>query len=407
MQPSISEEANSCQLNDGTSINDDSSPNCPQQRPNSEIVTGIEGLKLDLLLLQKTVEENTKLLSIVNTKHQDENASCSELLDYKKRCETLLSSVSKRDNAIKYLEEKCLTCESRVLSLEQDNESLRLALTIIMQEKSDAENKEPKTSECWVHMDEKRGKNGNRKRSQKAVRPDITETRNSFVPLRRINEAQVDVSYEDNRTASNDDRGFRRPSCRPIDVTTQRTNQSVTNESTTQCDQTRPSRQKKVMIAGDSVLKYLQGHKMSRNSRVKISSFPGCTTEDIHDFIKPLLRKNPDEIILHVGTNSLRSCDTPRACADEIIDLATMVNCESPAKIALSSLVCRSDDQALACKIAEVNRILKDCCTRKSWGFVDHSNISTPNHLNRSGLHLNKSGTSRLAQNFINYLRLD
>ena len=225
--------------------------------------------------------------------------------------------------------------------------------------------------------------------------------------VRRINETQVDVRNEDNRTANNDDRSFRRPSCRPIDVTTQRTNQSVSTESTTKRDQARPNRQKKVMIAGDSVLKHLQGHKMSRNSRVKISSFPGCTTEDMHDFIKPLLRKNPDEIILHVGTNSLRSCDTPRACADEIIDLATMVSCESPEKIALSSLVCRSDDEALACKIAEVNRILEDCCTRKSWGFVDHSNISTSNHLNRSGLHLNKSGTSRLAQNFINYLRLD
>ena len=89
------------------------------------------------------------------------------------------------------------------------------------------------------------------------------------------------------------------------------------------------------MIAGDSVLKHLQGHKISRNSRVKVSSFPGCTAEDMHDFIKPLLRKNPDEIILHVVTNSLRSCDTPRACADEIFDLATMISRESPAKIVL------------------------------------------------------------------------
>ena len=289
MQPSLSEEANSCHLNGGTSIDDESSPNCPQQRPNSEIGTYIEGLKLDLLILQKTVEENSKLLSIINTKHQDENDSCSELLDYKKRCETLLSSVSKKDNAIKDLEEKCLSFESRVLSLEQENESLMLALTITMQEKSDAENKEPKSSECWVHVDEKRGKNENRERSQKTVRPDITETRNSFEPLRRINEAQVDVRNEDNRTANNDDRSFRRLSCRPIDVTTQRTNQSVSTESTTKRDQARPNRQKKVMIAGDSVLKHLQGHKMSRNSRVKISSFPGCTTGDMHDFIKPLL----------------------------------------------------------------------------------------------------------------------
>ena len=226
-------------------------------------------------------------------------------------------------------------------------------------------NKDVNTLAEYVYVDEKRGKNGNRERSQRSVCPNITETRNSFEPLRRINEVQVDVRNEDNRTANNDDRSFRRPSCRPINVTTQRTNQSVLTESTTKRDQTQPNRQKKVIIAEDSVLKHLQGHKMSRNSRVKVSSFPGCTTEDMHDFIKPLLRKNPDEIILHVGTNSLRSCDTPRACADEIIDLATMVSRESPAKIALSSIVCRSDEEASACKIAEVNRILKDCCTRK------------------------------------------
>ena len=165
---------------------------------------------------------------------------------------------------------------------------------------------------------------------------------------------------EEDRTANNDDRSLRRPSCRPTDVTTQRTNQSVSTESTRKREQTQPNRQKKVMIAGDSVLKHLQGHKMARNSRVKVSSFTGCTTEDMHDFIKPVLRKKPDEIILHVGTNSLRSCDTPRACAEEIIDLAAMVSCKSPAKIALSSLVCRSDDEALASKIAEVNTILKN-----------------------------------------------
>ena len=121
-------------------------------------------------------------MSIINTKYQ--NASCTELLDYKKRCETLLSSVSKKDNAIKELEEKCLTFESRVLSLEQEpDNSLRLVLTIIMQEKTDVENNQPKSNECWAHVDESRSKNGNARRSQKSVRSNTTETRNSFEPL--------------------------------------------------------------------------------------------------------------------------------------------------------------------------------------------------------------------------------
>ena len=117
-------------------------------------------------------------MSIINTKYQDENAFCTELLDYKKRCETLLSSVSKKDNAIKELEEKCLTFESRVLSLEQENDSLRLALTIIMQENSDVENNQPKSNECWLHVDESRSKNGNANvaRSQCALIPPKPET---------------------------------------------------------------------------------------------------------------------------------------------------------------------------------------------------------------------------------------
>ena len=96
------------------------------------------------MILQKQVEKNTGLLSIIKTTRHDENASCTELLDYKKRCETLLSSVSKKDNAIRDLEEKCLTFECRVLSLEQENDSLRLALILIMQEKSKVENKIPR-----------------------------------------------------------------------------------------------------------------------------------------------------------------------------------------------------------------------------------------------------------------------
>ena len=135
MQPCLAVEANSCHRNSGILIHDESPPNCTQERPNPETSAEIEGLKLDLFILQKKVEENTRLLSIINTRYQDENASCTELLDYKRRCETLLSSLSKKDNAIKELEEKCLTFESRVLSLEQDNNSLRLALTIIIARK--------------------------------------------------------------------------------------------------------------------------------------------------------------------------------------------------------------------------------------------------------------------------------
>ena len=110
---------------------------------------------------------------------------------------------------------------------------------------------------------------------------------------------------------------------------------------------------------------------------------------------------------IHVGTNSLRSSSTPRECAIELIDVAESVSSGTSATITISSLINRSGDEVLACKVSDVNKVLKEHCLQKNWEFVDHSNISATSHLNRSGLHLNKSGTSRLARNFINHLRVD
>ena len=130
---------------------------------------------------------------------------------------------------------------------------------------------------------------------------------------------------------------------------------------------------------------------------------------DMRDHIKPILRKNPDEIeiVIHVGTNSLRSSVSVSDCAEEVIDLATMISNESTADLAISGIIPRSDDESLAGNVLGVNKILKTICIQNGWGFVDHSNISPEHDLNRSGLHLNTEGTARLATNFIIYLRGD
>ena len=38
-------------------------------------------------------------------------------------------------------------------------------------------------------------------------------------------------------------------------------------------------------------------------SYVKVRNFPGSTVRDMYDYVKPLLRKRPPHLILHVGTN--------------------------------------------------------------------------------------------------------
>ncbi|CAB4042052.1 Hypothetical predicted protein, partial [Paramuricea clavata] len=56
---------------------------------------------------------------------------------------------------------------------------------------------------------------------------------------------------------------------------------------------------RKVTIVGDSMLKNLKGYRMSKENKVKISTFPGSTTRDMYDYIKPVLRKKPDQVIIH------------------------------------------------------------------------------------------------------------
>ena len=47
----------------------------------------------------------------------------------------------------------------------------------------------------------------------------------------------------------------------------------------------------------------------SRRRTVKIRSYHGATLEDLTDFCKPIARRQPDVIIIHVGTKDLRMKD--------------------------------------------------------------------------------------------------
>ena len=87
-----------------------------QERSYSVMIADIEGLKLDLLILQKKVEENSNLLS-ANIRKQDEQTVGAEDIDYKTRYEHLLPTLRKKEKEIDELEEKCLSFENRAFVL--------------------------------------------------------------------------------------------------------------------------------------------------------------------------------------------------------------------------------------------------------------------------------------------------
>ena len=160
-----------------------------------------------------------------------------------------------------------------------------------------------------------------------------------------------------------------------------------------------------ITILGDSMIKHIERYKMRQgmknNEKIYVKTFPGAKTTCMEDYIKPSLKNKPDVILLHVGTNNLKSEDIPENIADDIIKLAT--NTRPIAKeVIISGIVARNDQYNK--KGNEVNNFLKSKCVLNNLTFCDNSNISRNYHTNGSGLHLNYRGTVALANNFLRCL---
>ena len=59
----------------------------------------------------------------------------------------------------------------------------------------------------------------------------------------------------------------------------------------------------RVEILGDSMLHGVQEKRLNKNTDIiiKIRKYPGASTTNVLDHIKPNLRKEPDQIVIHAG----------------------------------------------------------------------------------------------------------
>ena len=150
-----------------------------------------------------------------------------------------------------------------------------------------------------------------------------------------------------------------------------------------------------IVIAGDSIVKDVKGWLMSRDKCVKVNSFSGANIEDMEDFLTPIIRRKPDEIILHVSTNNLQN-DSPGMIANNILKLAQKIE-NHGIRSAILLITFRNDNLWEKAKV--VNSILLS----ESSNVTEHANI-TGSHLNGSNLHLNRRGIAASASNFISYI---
>ena len=110
----------------------------------------------------------------------------------------------------------------------------------------------------------------------------------------------------------------------------------------------------------------------------------------------PLIQKQPDNVILHIGTNDASSCNSSEI-AKNIWKLRSFRSQKLPnANIVLSNLIMRSDTAAGKATIEEVNKELNDF----DFDMIDNSNLFRA-YLNGRGLHLNTKGMRQSAKNLI------
>ena len=172
-------------------------------------------------------------------------------------------------------------------------------------------------------------------------------------------------------------------------------------------EQTQKPKPKKTVIIGDSMVKGLHAAKIGKTTGdyVVVKSFSGSTAADMKHYVKPQLSGNPSNVIIHVGTNNLKTCEADEIIEEigEVCDVIKQSN--SSINITISEIIDREDDKVLKSKIKEVNVNMARYCEQKNLCLLKHANIDKRG-LNRQGLHLNRAGTAILAKNIINHIKL-
>ena len=160
--------------------------------------------------------------------------------------------------------------------------------------------------------------------------------------------------------------------------------------------------QKKVFIVGDSTIKNITGTGISRENVIKMRPHPGATTIDICDYIKPELRQKPDVVFVHCGTNDIPNNINTVKKIKKLVKEIEENKQENIPQVVISSIIKRYD-QDYNEEIQSMNDKLQRFCTSKGLSFIDNNNIDK-SCLNKGKLHLNRRGSSFLANNFKNFV---
>ena len=162
-----------------------------------------------------------------------------------------------------------------------------------------------------------------------------------------------------------------------------------------------------VIVCGDSILNNIVGNGLSNKSaKVTVRNFPGANSDDMLHHIRPLLKRKPKHIILHIGTNDITSdgCNT----AKNLDAIRKLIQDHSPStELTMSEVLIREDKdkQKMAHQVQAINSIIDKFCEKFNLNMISHANI-TGKMLSSRKLHLNGTGISCFAQNLKNFISI-
>ena len=172
-------------------------------------------------------------------------------------------------------------------------------------------------------------------------------------------------------------------------------------QSTQQETNEEKKKKKYIEVVGDSMINGFEERGLCKGNHVKVRKHPGASSTDFIDHVKPVLRKKPDTIIIHVGTNDLTNNIN---LIRNVKMISKMTKEESPStKLCFSSVVNRYDIERGTELVEEVNRKLKNYCNQNDHDFINNDNIREGD-LGKRKLHPNKKGLKLLVKNILEYL---
>ena len=283
--------------------------------------------------------------------------------------------------------------EQKIKDIEQENASLKTIMQIREDEYKQAQNeKDNENHRPWQIIKPKQTINlknspveGKRELQNRSQDPISIPTSNRFASLEN-NEMDSNLS---NKSPS---------------IAKDKSTSNKNSNDPKPADAPNKREQRTTVIVGDSLLKGIRQHSITKASKTKtlVKCFPGSKINDMKHYCIPVLGTKPKHAIIHCGTNDLRASSS-QEITKQMGELCELIidNCPDT-HITISSLLTRSDKEGK--KVAEVNNKLKLLCSENNFSFLLHSNIDKE-CLNKSGLHLNKLGDSTLAKNLIETIK--